>query len=133
MGILSAGDDDSQRTFNGKLIEELRAKPSKQAKWTAFDRIEMRKWLALHKHSEGTINQDDDSIMVLMCQIGLHKDLLSDEHYTEMKRRLRRTLKYMVEQLAREHQLEVYWDVDRRVKRLKWRDEVVHEIIHGNI
>ncbi|RSL92988.1 hypothetical protein CDV31_014908 [Fusarium ambrosium] len=56
MGVLSAGDDDSQRTFNGKFIEKLRAKPSKQAKWTASDRIEMRKWLALHKHSEDTIN-----------------------------------------------------------------------------
>ncbi|KAL2669919.1 hypothetical protein Neosp_015085 [[Neocosmospora] mangrovei] len=130
MGVLSAGDDDSQRTFNGKFIEELRTKPSKQAKWTVSDRIEMRKWLAIHRHSRDTMDRDDDSIMVLMCQIGLHKDLLSDEHFVEMKRRLKRALRYMVDQIAREFQLEVHWDGENQVKRLKWRREVVDEIVH---
>lgn len=29
-----------------------------------------------------------------------------------------------IEPIAREYQLEVYWDAEDQVKRLRWRDEV---------
>lgn len=89
----------------------------------------MHKWLANHRHSSDTILDDPESIIMLMCQVGLHPDLLSEDHFSVMRHRLVQALKYAVVQIEREYRLEVYWDTGTSTKRMKWSDEVLDQLL----
>ncbi|KAM0415987.1 hypothetical protein ACHAPT_013042 [Fusarium lateritium] len=94
-----AQDDDAQRQFNSKFLEELRSNSSKRMAWTPQDRVDMLKWLARGQHSKDTLCEDEQSLSKLAISIRIEPGKLHKKHRVILKRKMLSSMEYTLQTL----------------------------------